>query len=341
MTDYYYIAYHVNAGGPCVDGELAAQILVRYLEKKGCVTEPVPVLYGVPIRDQIPEPDSLKASVVHLVCVDICPDRDEYEYLRAKMGLRFHVIDHHDTRSWVLEVDEPDDIQNWVATSDEPRLLPNLIFGTYASAAYLVWCALYQVHPNRAASMPPIIRYVSDRDTWRFELPFSRAINAALRIERETGRLNFTELLEKDLDQQWAYLAALAGPGAVLCDAQDAIVAEIAKEARLFTYPVAIEEKGGGATREIEAMVVFSPLVSLRSEVGAYLNSQLGAELAIVVRLHEGVWHFDLRSKKADIHCGKIAERYGGGGHAGAGGFKSDPTEENLFIQELFRRPEE
>jgi len=43
-----------------------------------------------------------------------------------------------------------------------------------------------------------------------------------------------------------------------------------------------------------------------------------------------GVWQYSLYSTNPNVHCGEIAQKYGGGGHRGAAGFSSKITPHEL-----------
>lgn len=109
----------------------------------------LPVQYSQPVPE-LPE------TVERLFIVDFSYDRATCEQLAVKYGQENIVIlDHHKTAEKDLAG------------------LPFAIFDQEKSGAVLTW---EYVCPG--VRVPDILKYVQDRDLWKFELPESREINA-------------------------------------------------------------------------------------------------------------------------------------------------------------------
>lgn len=109
----------------------------------------IPVQYGQPVPE-------LPVGVDRLLIVDFSYDRETCEHLASKFEPgRFCILDHHKTAE--------------VALSG----LQYARFDQTKSGAILAWeFAKPDTEP------PEILRYVQDRDLWKFELEDSEAVNA-------------------------------------------------------------------------------------------------------------------------------------------------------------------
>jgi hypothetical protein len=137
-----YILYHANCDG----GFGAAWAAWK---APGDRAEYVPVSHGDPTPDLPPN------STVYLL--DFSYPRDKL--LRVCSEVRsLTVLDHHET------------------TTEELMGLDFVTLDTEKSGAVLAWEFW---HPHEEP--PRLVRHIEDRDLWRFELPKSREVSAALR----------------------------------------------------------------------------------------------------------------------------------------------------------------
>lgn len=180
----------------------------------------------------------------------------------------------------------------------ETRSLREHVFALDHSGGTLAW---RYFHPKRP--IPRLLRYIEDMDLWRFRLPRSREITTAL----ELTPLSFTawDKVAHDLGSP-AGLREYAARGATILSFKKALAARIAAQAR---------EAKLGKTR---VWVVNAPF--FESEVGNMILAQ-GARIALVWAEHNKHIKVSLRSK-GNVDVASLAERYGGGGHTNAAGFR-------------------
>jgi len=174
------------------------------------------------------------------------------------------------------------------------------------SGASLTWKREY---PGK--ELPRILAYVRDKDIWEWKLPKSREINMALR-EREdihdpkgsTWQTLLDHLTEEDFQQ-------MTEIGARALRSQRLRMLEGAQKAFEVDF------------HGHKALAVNWSLES--SEMGEYIYKELGYEIAIIFNYTGQNWSFSLRSDRLDTS--HLAKTYGGGGHPGASGFRTDDIE--------------
>lgn len=145
---------------------------------------------------------------------------------------------------------------------------------------------------------PDLIRYVSDRDLWKFELPHSKEINSAI-LSYEYTFENWQALAAKSIQE-----LCLEGTSILRKHMKD--VKELSKQARrgkILDYEV--------------------PIVNANYTHGSDIASMLaeGEPFAAYYWMRGEEIIFGLRSTKEGIDVAKIAEHFGGGGHKHAAGF--------------------
>jgi hypothetical protein len=171
------------------------------------------------------------------------------------------------------------------------------------SGAVLAW---EHLHPG--SEVPDLLRYVEDQDLWRWKLPLSREVNAAIAAAPRT----FPEWEE------------LAGAGVEALAAEGAPVVRAAQReverALQGAHPVAL-----GALR-VEGVNAREQ----RAQIGHELASRaaFGAPCGVVYRLAGRRVDVSLYSVGA-FDVAALAGAFGGGGHRNAAGF-SVPLEEWL-----------
>lgn len=178
--------------------------------------------------------------------------------------------------------------------------LPNCIFDMNRSGAMLAWEHFFGRKP------PPlgIIHYIEDRDLWRFKLEHAQEIIACLR----SYPLEFATLDKFKLAQWPEYISE----GKAILRAHNQLVEAMANGSR-FIY------LGGVWMPCVNASVLFS-------EVGAELMRKYNYDCAAYYfDRGDGKRQWGLRSR-APFDCSQIAKKYGGGGHAQAAGFETDPS---------------
>jgi nanoRNase/pAp phosphatase (c-di-AMP/oligoRNAs hydrolase) len=264
------IIYHAN----CTDGFCAA-FLFWLIHKDNA--EYIPFHYAV-------ELDLTQFSITDEVY--IVDFSFNYETLLdlSHIVKKVVVLDHHKTAEEELGNREwPDNV--------------NVIFNMDKSGAMLAWEYL---HPE---SYPlSLIRYVQDRDLWRFKLAYSKEVSAYLQalpfdFEKFDEVYNhFTQDIQKYIAYGYAILMKL--------NQQIDLAVSNAIRMRLGKHKI----------WAVNSTVNFSEVAGQLAEKGDF-------GVAWFVR-SDGKYQYSLRSKGFDVS--KVAKSYGGGGHQQAAGFESD-----------------
>jgi len=218
---------------------------------------------------------------------DIAPPARAYRPL-AEHAARLVVLDHHVSAQRQFEAD-PFLARELAEGGHEVR------FDLNQSGATLAWHALHPDEPS-----PELLAFVEDQDLWRWALPQSREVNAAIAsYPREFA--------------VWSKLAAtpvgaLAEQGAPIVRAQRMDV----ERALANAHPIAL-----GRLR-IEAVNART----LRAELGHALASRarFGAACGAVYRVEGRRVDVSLYSI-GELDVAQLAASLGGGGHKNAAGF--------------------
>lgn len=270
----YTVIYHKN----CMDGLAAALAVRQHLwdsrQMKGAKF--VTAQYG----DE--PPDILGRDVV---IVDFSYDRETLERMEWA-ATSIVVIDHHE--------------------SAEANLigLEYCTFDMSKSGAVLAW---EYFHPDKA--LPKLFEYVQDRDLWRWELPFSREVSAAL-----ASYPPFLDQMARFLDD--TQLAGLIAEGAAIRRAQQQYID------RLLWKDPEVMSIGGHLVPCVNSTYLIS-------EIGEALLAKYpdAPFVAIYFETNDGKRIFSLRSTDNRANVADIATQYGGGGHAPAAGFSIEKPE--------------
>lgn len=202
------------------------------------------------------------------------------------------VIDHH--KSAVVELHD----------------ISNTIFDMNKSGATMAWEFF---HPGKEA--PKFIQYITDRDLWRWELPYSKEFSAAF----DMVPFEFEEF-EKFEDDS------------VFDDA-------VKRGSYILAYSKTVVKKvcDKAASRRIggkHVMVVNSS--HWMSEIGAKLSPDCDYALIWYYDHNDRMIKVSLRAFHEYIDVSEVSKRFGGGGHKKAGGFTlpGDFKIEELFDKE-------
>jgi len=156
-----------------------------------------------------------------------------------------------------------------------------------------------------AVGMPWYVRYVQDRDLWKFELPESRAINAWIMAQPQTY-------------DAWG---AFPGSPETVVPLGRSILQHIAHYMeKVAAQAVELPKAMNGPLHRRKVMVVNAAYPNI-SDVLGYLCDK-GADVAMgwFVR-GDGLVQFSLTSH-GDVDVSEIARAFGGGGHKRAAGFE-------------------
>lgn len=257
--------------------------------------------------------------------LDFSYSRAECERIAESKPLAVRIFDHHlSTEREFAGLLHDKDFWGYL-----PNMVPfSVVVDKERSGAVLAWewfhgtrfCGNSDPHP-----VPEILRYIEDRDLWRWTLPRSREVSAAL--ESRGVRENFRKLVLLFSDDVFRMgvdvssrsgivggIQALADEGEAILRARDQQVAVVLAEAEEIRFP----HDG----RDHLVWAANSPL--LQSEIGAALAERSGTFGA--------VWHRDGRSGQFKVSLrsvgvcdvSEIAERLGGGGHMHASSFRCE-----------------
>ncbi len=237
-------------------------------------------------HDDRPDPGAYRGA--DLVFADIMPSCETLAAL-SEVAAGLTVLDHH----WSAR-------ERWTA---EPGLAQTLDgrghrvhFDMEHSGAVLAW---HHFSPQREP--PDLLRYVEDVDLWRFALPHSAEVNAAInsypRSFEVWGRLSGMTVAE------------LRAQGTPLVRAEHTEV----QRALHATHRVQL---GDAAVEAVNAS-------AHRSRIGHEIarRRSYGRAYALVYRVRDDRVLATLYSI-GDDDVSVIAERYGGGGHRNAAGFQ-------------------
>lgn len=280
--------YHGN----CADGFTAAWVVRKAL---GDHVDFHPGVYG-----QDP-PDVTKR---HVVLVDFSYKRPVLDQMFRKSESLL-ILDHHKTAAEDLAgIREPfgpgwpRHLQNIAQDEMENCQQPYALFDMDRSGAQIAWDFFLP-----AERRPRIVDYVADRDLWRFLMPFSREIAAALfSYPYDFGAWDeFARGLEADLTQA-------AQQGAAIERKHHKDIAELVKVTR-------------------RTMIIGGYAVPV-ANLPYTLTSDAGNLMAKGERFAACYWDtpqgrvFSLRSTDDGLDVSAIAKQYGGGGHRNASGFQ-------------------
>jgi oligoribonuclease NrnB/cAMP/cGMP phosphodiesterase (DHH superfamily) len=168
------------------------------------------------------------------------------------------------------------------------------IFDMNKSGAYLTW---EYFHPN--TEIPQLIKHISDRDLWQFKLPGSHDIHKAL----VSHPMDFELWDNFDVE-------TLKADGKICGRLHDQLVQNICKKPFLFRLG------------EYTIPVVNTSMAW--SEVGETLyKNKADAPFVASFTVYGDKIMWSLRSV-GDFDVSAVAEKFGGGGHKNAAGFKTD-----------------
>jgi oligoribonuclease NrnB/cAMP/cGMP phosphodiesterase (DHH superfamily) len=295
--------YHGN----CADGFGSAWVVWRFF---GGFVELFPGIY------QNPPPDVKDRDVI---IVDFSYKRPVMQEIAAK-AKSVLVLDHHKT---AMEDLTPKD--NFIAMFNptwegfQGNVAQDVVegagtqiyvvFDMNRSGSGITWDFFY---PDE--KRPTLINHIEDRDLWKFALPHTREIQAAL----------FSYEYEIDLWDQLINDVNLFGT--------DDMVMEGAAIERKHHKDIA--ELLKVTTRDMIIGGVVVPVANLpytmTSDAGHKLCEKFDAPFAACYWDTPEGRQFSLRSREGGTDVGEIAKQYGGGGHKNASGFRIPWGEHDL-----------
>ena len=263
--DIDLVIYHGN----CMDGFASAWAAWKLLGDKA---EYMAAAYS----DSVPDVAGRKVAII-----DFSYSRRELKQMIEKSNALI-VLDHHKS------------------AEDDLKGIEEAVFDMSRSGAMMSWQFF---HPG--VDPPTFLRYIEDRDLWRFELENSRAVSAAMMTLVDKTFEAF------DAMGNPAQFEELINDGYTILYHNKSMTERICAQARKGTW------KG------YEIYMVNSAV--LQSEIGSHLSSSCDFVI---------IWYYDhMRNEyKVSLRSGpeldvsKIARMWGGGGHAAAAGFVLGPS---------------
>ena len=185
---------------------------------------------------------------------------------------------------------------------EDMEKFPQNVFDNDNSGATIAWGYF---HPGKKT--PPFLKYLEDNDLWRFRLPYAKELSSVI------------FLLKFDFKDWSKFAARLENKK------ERKKIFEQAKN--IFAY----EQKIAASAVERAALVRFEGYRTLAAN-SAILESEIGHRLSkklppigIIWRQRKSFINVSLRSNgKVDVS--KLAQKYGGGGHKKASGFRFKAT---------------
>lgn len=287
-----YVLYHKN----CADGFAAS--VVAWMKLRGTAWY-VPMNYGEPVPEDIPD-----WAEVYLL--DFSFPREVMEGLLRRMS-KVVVLDHHKTAEAELN------------GLEHPLL--EMRFDMSKSGAVLAWEYFY---PDTL--VPLFVRYVQDRDLWRWELPNSREFSAGLQVVEKDPWL-WDQLISCGRQ-----IRRLINNGKVLLRAQKQLVERQCEGVLLGTFSpgrkVFLDVYKEDEEQWVKNGFWKAPVVNATahvSEVGEELLRRFPSApfVGIYFDRADGKRQWSLRSRPG-FDCSELAAVFGGGGHARAAGFEEE-----------------
>jgi hypothetical protein len=231
----------------------------------------------LPARDRSAPPVPLKNKIVYIV--DYTYDAPIIKKL-LKDNIRVTAIDHH------------------FSQKEATMLTEKYLYDVKRSGATLAW---QYFHPGE--KVPMLLRYVEDRDIWKWNVPHSREM--LMLIDLAPFDFKAWSRLAKDIDDSRLHATYLK-KGALLELHYRSLYEKLLPNAELVKF----------AGKKIYAL-----------NCPYYFADDLGHELALKTKSFALLWNesggrirCSLRSAgKLDV--AKIAQKYGGGGHKKSSGF--------------------
>lgn len=281
--------YHGN----CQDGFGAAWAVWK---RFGDAVHYVPGFYGEPVGEYFG---------LHVVMVDFSYKRPIIDEV-ARQAKSLLILDHHKSAAEDLAGIQAPFAMDWERHlgnvyqdgCEGMSGKPYALFDMERSGAGLAWDFFHPDTPR-----PKLIQHIEDRDLWRFRLKDTRAISGDL-FSRPYDFATYDDMA-----------ALVESDPSVVISGGEAIERKLQKD---------VAELLGVMTRRMVIGGVNVPVANLPYTMASEAAGKLAEGEPFAACYFDGaeVRTFSLRSRKDGMDVSAIAKRYGGGGHAGAAGFR-------------------
>lgn len=301
MAQQVVCIHHAN----CLDGIGAAWVVWNHYKELGIEIELIPANYTKGL------PEGLEGKKVYVV--DFCYDYPTTVWLLKNTDLV--LLDHHDTAvrrlqnltlNMMLEsaTSQSIPVSTPFLEKAEEENFKNIVLDSNYSGAMLAWRHFY------GEKMPPLgIRFVEDRDLWKFQYPDTMlwtmaAFSYPFKVE------SFGALIDRPVSD-------VVNEGKVLRRKYEQDIEQISKNTRKMLFM-------GEEIPVINANYMFA------SELGSTLA--LDAPFVAIYSDTQDARGFSLRSSGSNggSDVCAIAELFGGGGHKNAAGFVLKFTDKRM-----------
>lgn len=277
-----YVIYHAG----CMDGFTAAWVCHKYFKETPTNIKYIPGVYQEKPKDENGNEIIFKNSSIYLV--DFSYKKDYLKELLDNNN-KLVIIDHHKSAYEDLK--------------DFNHLFLYKNFDLNHSGSMLCWRYFFGID----SEPPTALKHIEDRDLWKFKLPKTKEIVAAL-FSYEMTFENWDELMED------SKLLSLYTEGLTL--------------ERKFNKDCKNLVEYMARTIEFEGYKV--PLINVPYMYSSEVGNILAKNQPFSVSYYDTPNHrkFSLRSTDEGVDVSVIAVKYGGGGHRNAASFKVDRNHE-------------
>jgi uncharacterized protein len=238
-----------------------------------------------------------------IIMMDVSMPMEQMLQLAKISKNQFTWIDHHATAIA--------DYEAMVSELDEHQGVPfKTVLQTGIAACELTWNYLF---PNE--KMPKAVEFLGKYDTWReydtaiwwnVILPFQYG----MRIKCNSPETFRAELLDKDPNVTQTIIA-ICMDGQNILDYQTTQNKRTCKEAAFESSLFGFGLNAICLNASLHNSTVFESVYDPKKH-----------DIMFAFQYQKGVWKCSLYTTHDRVHCGELAQIYGGGGHAKAAGFK-------------------
>lgn len=256
----------------------------------------------------------------------ICPKETvyfvDYSFTEATKGLLLYLL--NDLKCNVIWIDHHTSSINLCKIYPELNEIPGIRDERY-SGAMLTWFWFKGTHLSDSLELnydlaPYFVKLVDDYDCWKKELADSDFFKLGI----DASKNNVF-----DVDSIWYELLA-----------DSTRVKDIIEIGKIIKKYIDEDNDYYRQSFSYDTLICGIPCLVVNKKTNSWVFGEEYYNYPIVmVWVFDGEWYtYSIFSNRKDIDCSKIAEYYGGGGHKGAAGFKSQTLlfkKEDISIQNM------